>query len=109
MKHYTSGMEKLLIDVTRLLDRALKGRLPSGVDRVSLAYVRHFAHRAAALIRFAGLWIVLSRADSERLFAALLTPGEGFAWWVRWLVTRNLARSGSPEVAPFVCTAARGF
>jgi glycosyltransferase involved in cell wall biosynthesis len=90
-------VREVLIDVTRLVDRLMQGRLPTGVDRVSLAYVRHFAHHAAALIRFAGCWIVLSRADSERLFIALLTPPERFAWWVRWLVARNLARSGSPE------------
>jgi len=89
-------VREVVIDVTRLVDRLMQGRLPTGVDRVSLAYVRHFAHCAAALIRFAGRWIVLSRAESERLFAALLTPPEGFAWWVRWLVARNLLRSGSP-------------
>ncbi|MGH8615430.1 MAG: glycosyltransferase, partial [Gammaproteobacteria bacterium] len=75
----------------------MQGRLPTGVDRVSLAYVQHFANHAAALIRFAGRWIVLSRADSERLFAALLTPPEGFAWWVRWLVARNLVSSRNPD------------
>lgn len=85
----------MLIDVTRLVDRLMQGRLPTGVDRVSLAYVQHFAHRATALIRFAGRWIVLSRADSQLIFAALLTPTVGFAWWVRWLVARNLTRSGS--------------
>lgn len=90
-------MREMVIDVTRLVDRLMQGRLPTGVDRVSLVYVRHFAHRAAALIRFAGRWIVLSRADSERLFAALRTPPDGFAWWVRWLVAKNLIRSGSPE------------
>ena len=89
-------MREMLIDVTRLVDRLMQGRLPTGVDRVSLAYVRNFAHRAVALIRFAGRWIVLSRADSEVLFAELLTPGEGFAWWVRWLVARNLVYAGSP-------------
>lgn len=95
-------MEKVLIDVTRLLDRALKGRLPSGVDRVSLAYVRHFATRAAALVRFAGRWVELGAADSQRVFDVLLAPDERFGRTVRYSVVRSYAlrwhSSGGPRV-----------
>lgn len=59
------------MDVTRLADRALKGRLPTGVDRVSLAYLRHFGEQAHALVRFAGRWVELGNRDSRQLFAAL--------------------------------------
>jgi glycosyltransferase involved in cell wall biosynthesis len=65
----------MLIDVTRPLDRRMQGRLPTGVDRVSLEYVRHFGERSNALVRFAGQWIELSRRDSERVFDALLSDG----------------------------------
>lgn len=82
-------MAKLLIDVTRLLDRALKGRLPSGVDRVSLAYVRHFADRATALVRLGGRWLELGVDDSQRVFAELLAPDAHFGSVVRWCVIRG--------------------
>ncbi|KXW57867.1 glycosyl transferases group 1 [Ferrovum myxofaciens] len=72
----------MLIDVTRLLDRQLKGRLPTGVDRVGLEYVRHYGDHAQALVRFGGRWVELNRSDSRRLFSALLTPTENFRHWV---------------------------
>ncbi len=65
-------MPALLIDITRLLDRLLHGRLPTGVDRVSLEYVRHLGEGAHALVRFGGRWLRLPLAPSARLFAALL-------------------------------------
>jgi glycosyltransferase involved in cell wall biosynthesis len=68
-------MAELLIDVTRLADRSLQGRLPTGVDRVSLEYLRHFRERGQALVRVAGRWVVLGQADSGRVFDALLGPG----------------------------------
>ena len=62
----------LLIDVTRLAARLLEGRHPTGVDRVSLAYIDHFRLRALAVVRHWGRWMQLSRGASQRVFAALL-------------------------------------
>lgn len=62
----------MLIDITRLADRFLQNRLPTGVDRVSLQYLQHFADQAYALVRFAGRWVELGRADSRRVFQILL-------------------------------------
>ncbi len=81
-------MHELVIDVTRLLSRGLDGRLPTGVDRVSLEYVRHFGSRAKALVRFWHQWILLNAADSRRVFDALLEPGADFAKVIRWSVAR---------------------
>lgn len=88
----------MLIDVTRLLDRALQGRRPTGVDRVGLAYVGHFAfgetrfrERARALVRFAGRWVVFGEADSQRLFDWLLAPNAGSSARIRWLAGRVYA------------------
>jgi glycosyltransferase involved in cell wall biosynthesis len=67
-------MSEILIDVTRLLGRFMKGRLPTGVDRVSQAYVRHFADRARAKVRFGGRAVVLSRSESRPLFDKVLNP-----------------------------------
>ena len=51
----------LLIDVTRLAARLLEGKHPTGVDRVSLAYIDHFRSRARAVVRHWGRWMQLSR------------------------------------------------
>lgn len=79
-------MREALIDVTRLLDRRMQGRLPTGVDRVSLEYVRYFGERSTALVRFAGQWIELSRRDSERIYEALLSPSGNFNHLIRRVV-----------------------
>jgi len=88
----------LLIDATRLLDRALQGKRPTGVDRVGLAYVGHFAcdetrfrQRARALLRFAGRWVVFGEADSRCLFDWLLASDARQANRIRRLVGRAYA------------------
>ena len=95
-------MTEVLIDVTRLLDRGLRGRLPTGVDRVSLEYVRHFRRRALAIVRFAGRWVGLGGTDSLRVFDALLDPGPRFGAVVRWCVGKNYALRWSPVSGPRV-------
>ena len=86
-------MRKVLIDVTRPLDRRMQGRLPTGVDRVSLEYVKHFGGRSTALVRFAGQWIELSQIDSERIFDALLSQSGNFNHLVRKTVAQALPMS----------------
>ncbi len=65
----------IYLDVTRLVGRALKGRLPTGVDRVGLAYVAHFGARAGAVVRLLGRAIVLAPGPAQPLFQALLAGG----------------------------------
>lgn len=67
-----------LIDVTRLVWRCWAGRLPTGIDRVCLAYLDHFGARAQAVIQRKGVQRVFSPAASDRLFAAIQTGGPGF-------------------------------
>jgi glycosyltransferase involved in cell wall biosynthesis len=64
----------ILIDVTRLVGRAIKGRLPTGVDRVMLEYVRHYGSRACAVIHVRDRFRALTSAGSQRLFRQLLAP-----------------------------------
>ncbi len=87
MKKLTS---EVIIDITRLVDRQMQGRFPTGVDRVSLEYVKHFGPRSSGLIRYAGQWLELSRNDSERVFEALLAPNEAFNYLIRQVVVRAL-------------------
>jgi len=82
-----------IIDITRLLDRRMQRRLPTGVDRVGLEYVRYFRGSSTALVRFAGMWIELPRKDSDVVFEALLTPLGDFIHLFRRVVASNLVRS----------------
>ena len=67
-------MPEVLIDITRLLTRSLQGRLPTGVDRVSLAYIKYFFDRAQALLRIDQQSVVLNQSASKRIFEQLLFP-----------------------------------
>ena len=88
-------MPGILIDVTRLFLRRTARRLPTGVDRVVLEYIRHYGDRARAVLSLGPLAAALSRADSKRLFRSLLDGVEGFtpftfemgakAWLWNWL------------------------
>ena len=65
----------LLIDIGRLIWRGWSGRLPTGIDRVCLAYVAHYCARADAVIQWKGRRIVLAGADAERVMTLLLAGG----------------------------------
>lgn len=62
----------MLIDVTRLVRRAFRAATPNGIDRVSIAYVRHFRDEARAFVRWMSMDIVLSRQSSRALWEMLL-------------------------------------
>jgi len=85
----------MLFDVTRLAARLLEGKRPTGVDRVSLAYIRHFRHGARALVRHWGRWVYPGARGSQLIFAALL--GE-VAYPVRAI--RSAVASGHVRGAP---------
>ena len=82
-------MSDMVLDVTRLLGRFLKGRLPTGVDRVSMAYVRHFGDRSRALVRFGGCLIFPPDA-SRQLFEAVLNPSRDYHLQVAQIIAGNL-------------------
>lgn len=69
---------RIAIDITRLVDRFLQRRLPTGIDRVSLAYVNHYAQSARALVRWHGFSFVLSEKSSHALFSRLLCERHRF-------------------------------
>jgi glycosyltransferase involved in cell wall biosynthesis len=86
-------MRENLIDVTRLLDCRMQRRLPTGIDRVSLEYVRHFGDRSTVLVRVAGQWIELSIADSEKIIAVLLAGADNVNAVIRRVVAGSLMKS----------------
>src|SRR5215203_3904700 len=67
----------LLIDVSRLIGRTLRGRLPTGIDRVCLAYVEHFGRGARAVVQWRGWRRIGSLEASQQLFELLLKGEPG--------------------------------
>ncbi len=63
---------EVVIDATRLLGLYFAGRLPTGVDRVSLAYIKHYLHRTRALFRWRGRSGLFTKAASMAVLDALL-------------------------------------
>lgn len=96
------GRRLMLIDVTRLADRTLQGRLPTGVDRVSLEYVRHFRAHAQALVRVGGRWVIVNQENSQRVFQALLEPREDSSNTIRWCVGRSYVLNWRESSEPVV-------
>ncbi|MBU9629613.1 glycosyltransferase family 4 protein [Burkholderia multivorans] len=79
-------MTKILLDVTRLATRFYDGLIPTGVDRVGLAYVRRYGDRARAVLSERGFSIVLTEKDSQKMFSLLLSPHRD-----RWMLRRIIA------------------
>lgn len=63
----------ILLDVTRLIWRRWRGGLPTGVDRVCLAYLEHFGTRARAVVQRRGVHVTFSARHSQQLFRLLLS------------------------------------
>lgn len=68
----------LLIDVSRLVGRTWRGRLPTGVDRVCLRYIGHFGPRAQAVLQGSWWRRLLPYRESQELFGLLQAPGSSF-------------------------------
>lgn len=68
----------LLLDVSRMVWRVWAGRLPTGIDRVCLAYLDRFADRALAVVQRGEFRLVLPADLSDALFTLLREGGAGF-------------------------------
>lgn len=82
-----------LLDVSRLIWRRWSGRLPTGIDRVCLEYVEHFGSRSQAVVQFNGEIVVLSPADSDRLFTLIRNGAAGWRWALIAIAPGAWARS----------------
>ena len=68
----------ILLDVSRLIWRQWTGRLPTGIDRVCLAYLEHFQSKALAAVQFRGFRRIFNRTGSKRIFDLLLSGSSHF-------------------------------
>jgi glycosyltransferase involved in cell wall biosynthesis len=84
-----------LFDVTRLIWRRWKGRFPTGIDRVCLAYLKHFAPQAQAVVQHQRFQRILNRDASRELFALLERPPAGFRAKLAAGIFRHLRGFGS--------------
>jgi glycosyltransferase involved in cell wall biosynthesis len=82
-----------LLDVTRLIWRRWKGRYPTGIDRVCLAYLRHFGPNAQAVVQYDGFRRILDRRASRDLFHLLENPGQNFKGHMMSGALKHLGRS----------------
>lgn len=69
----------LLIDVSRLVGRAGRGKLPTGIDRVCLQWIARFGPRSQAVLQRPGWRRIVSFRTSQQLFELLHAPGRHFA------------------------------
>jgi glycosyltransferase involved in cell wall biosynthesis len=90
-------MNKVIIDVSRLAGRLIKGRLPTGIDRVSLAYIAHFGDRAHAMVQIKGRTRVFSQEISRGIFTCLLERPPGFRRQLATVVARAFLRRWRPQ------------
>lgn len=80
---------EILIDVSRLIWRISTDRLPTGIDRVCLAYVAHFRERAQAVVQWKGIRKIIPREISQKLFDILLTNTKNFRSRIMLLISRH--------------------
>jgi len=84
----------LLLDATRLIWRRWKGLHPTGIDRVCLAYLRHFGGRAQAVVQHRLVRRILGPDASRELFDLLDGPPQEFRRRLAPAVFRNLGDLG---------------
>jgi len=91
-----SNQRHLLIDVTRLIWRRWVGRLPTGIDRVCLAYLERYRENAQAVVQARGFRRIFNEAASERLFRLLLCPTTNVRRDLAYLLGREGMRPSRP-------------
>lgn len=89
----------LLLDVSRLVWRVWTGRLPTGIDRVCLAYLDRFGARSLAVVQRQEFRMVLPADLSDRLFALLRRGGSGFRPGLVRLLGQAMMRRNRPSIA----------
>ncbi len=84
-------MSLLLLDVTRLLNRLHDGTLPTGVDRVGIAYIEKYGRRARAVLSERGHIVTLGEQDSQRIFSWLTSRTTTSRHAIRMMVAKAVA------------------
>ena len=91
------GEAPVLLDVTRLVALRWGGRPATGIDRICLAYLAHYAGTARAVVQHRGVIRMLGAAASRRLFAWLAAPSRGIRLRLGLALAAALARGERPR------------
>jgi len=89
-------MRPYLLDVGRLLRLRLAGRAPTGIDRVTIEYVRHYGARARAVVGAGSFGGVLTEAGSDAVFRYVSDPATAGAWRGAALMAKAVAPGQTP-------------
>nr|WP_205194823.1 glycosyltransferase family 1 protein [Burkholderia sp. Ax-1719] len=92
----TLSVSRVLLDVTRLVTRLYDGLLPTGVDRVGIAYIERYGENAHAVLSERGFSTVLSRKDSQTAFEMIIS-GARKRYAIRKLVARACIKHLRPQ------------
>jgi glycosyltransferase involved in cell wall biosynthesis len=85
----------ILLDVSRLIWRQWGERIPTGIDRVCLAYLDHFRDRSNAIVQFRGYHRILSDRHSKQLFDLLLNGSHNFKASLAKIMAMSMLGSGA--------------
>lgn len=88
----------LLLDVTRLVWRRWKGLRPTGIDRLCLAWLHHYAPHAQAVLTDRRGRRILDEAASRALFAQLAAEDENIGRVQRRLLLLAARHAGTLAV-----------
>lgn len=89
---------RYLLDVSRLVWRRWSGTRPTGIDRICLAWLGHFAWQSQAALFHKRGWHILPVKASKRLFHLLESDGDRQTFrtqFTRW-AARNLLQIANP-------------
>lgn len=86
----------LYIDITRLYNSQHHAQRLTGVDRVSIAYIRQFGEQSCAVIRYPKYWLFLPFKLSQTLFYQLLNQIPIHFNRNRWVKKINQNRYAKP-------------
>ena len=76
--------------MTRLIGRFLKGKLPTGIDRVCLAYVAQYGKESSALIRIRSTYHIIPILIAQEIFSILQTSNKTQRIRLIWLIMRSV-------------------
>lgn len=69
---FPSSKRWITIDATRQFRRVQNQKMATGIDKVDLAYMRHFSTSALAMLRLRNRWYLLNRKCSKILLSHLM-------------------------------------
>lgn len=73
--------KKIAIDVDALMYLMWKGKFPTGVNRVTLEYIKHYKHNAIAAFHCKKRYFFIKNKVSQQLFEAFIAGKRKYSKW----------------------------